>query len=231
LSHDNSGPQFTEEEHNDALNDSRPSLNGHGRPETTDPTSVGQNTTGGSNRSRLEEDGIGDPGEPERQSQESETDGILDTVDEEILAEVIQEEAPQIAHAVIRQQRQVRTQWRGPLPKPKDLAEYEAILPGLADRVVSMAEVALNGQVETEKCLANGDVNSIKRGQWMAFTLGGIAMLLAFTLIVASFFVDDLPWWAGTPFLSVPIFQFLAKLIRSVREPASNDAPPEADDT
>ena len=35
---------------------------------------------------------------------------------------------------------EVRTSFSGPLPPPEDLHGYESVLPGLADRVVKMAE-------------------------------------------------------------------------------------------
>lgn len=34
----------------------------------------------------------------------------------------------------------VQQTWQGPIPSPKQLAEFEAIKPGLANRIVSMAE-------------------------------------------------------------------------------------------
>jgi uncharacterized membrane protein len=151
-------------------------------------------------------------------------------VAEELVAEIV-EEAPRIAARIVQQRKISRSsRWQGPLPRPDDLAQYEQILPGLANRIVAMAEDALEGQVYSEKTLAKGDVDSVRRGQWMAFALGGVAMLLGFSIIVASFWVEDLPWWAGTPFLSVPIFQFLAKLIRSVREPTSEPDTLESND-
>ncbi|MGE8279065.1 MAG: DUF2335 domain-containing protein [Stenotrophomonas sp.] len=42
--------------------------------------------------------------------------------------------------AGVTKQIAVQQTWQGPIPSPKQLAEFEAIKPGLADRIVSMAE-------------------------------------------------------------------------------------------
>ena len=67
-----------------------------------------------------------------------------------------------------RQRRHLK--WSGPLPPPNDLAAYERVIPGLADRVVRLTErnadlaeqrartvdSAVRGQVEIQQTLADG---------------------------------------------------------------------------
>ena len=43
------------------------------------------------------------------------------------------------------------TSRQGPIPAPDDLRQYEQVLPGLADRIVKMAESQINHQQRIEK--------------------------------------------------------------------------------
>ena len=86
----------------------------------------------------------------------------------------------------------------GPLPQPETLGGYEDIVPGAADRIITMAESQLAHRHEQdterlgqESTRLNADVKLEGRGQWMAFMvamtalLGGMG-LLAFDKSVAG---------------------------------------------
>lgn len=66
----------------------------------------------------------------------------------------------------------------GPLPAPEDLAHYEAVIPGLADRIVTLAEKQAEHRMFLERYAI---VSEVRRANWgmavgavIAFTgLGG----------------------------------------------------------
>lgn len=71
------------------------------------------------------------------------------------------------AQEVVRELRTVRS-WRGPLPPASELAAYDQVLPGAAERILRMSEKALDEQIEVDTTLAHGDVTSLRRGQWQS---------------------------------------------------------------
>jgi uncharacterized membrane protein len=61
--------------------------------------------------------------------------------------------------------------YSGPLPPSEQLAQYDAIVPGLADRVVKMAESNASHRQTMEASVVEGNVAAQARGQWFAFIL------------------------------------------------------------
>jgi uncharacterized membrane protein len=55
----------------------------------------------------------------------------------------------------------------GPIPPPEQLAAYDQIVPGAANRILTMAEHEQNGRLS----ILTAQVRQSARGQWMAFTL------------------------------------------------------------
>lgn len=60
----------------------------------------------------------------------------------------------------------------GPLPPAHALQEYENVLPGLADRIVAMAEKEQIHQHEIEQRGLEGDINEARLGQIFALVIG-----------------------------------------------------------
>nr|WP_226950089.1 DUF2335 domain-containing protein [Rhodococcus rhodochrous] len=159
----------------------------------------------------MDEDGAGTP-------RVDEAGGVVQVTEGEIV-DAIEESAPAIARRVTsRHSVHIRQEgWSGPLPRPSDLAEYEAILPGLANRIVAMAETTVDTQSVVERTLATGDVEAVRRGQYLSSAI--VVACVAGAIIAA---VNDLPW-ASIGFLVPAVVQFAPKLIRSVREPLRPD--------
>jgi len=67
---------------------------------------------------------------------------------------------------------------QGPLPEPKDFAQYEQILPGSADRIVRMAESQASHRQEMERQMIFANIRSERRGQWFG--------LIATTLVLGA---------------------------------------------
>ena len=59
----------------------------------------------------------------------------------------------------------VRTEFSGPLPHPSLLAGYEQVLPGLADRIVRMAESEQKHDLEMRDRALSADIADMKAGR------------------------------------------------------------------
>ncbi len=67
-------------------------------------------------------------------------------------------------------------------PSPEVLKSYETILPGYAERVVTLREKEQVFQHEKQNKALNGVINRDRRGQWMGF------FITVFILIIATVF-------------------------------------------
>jgi uncharacterized membrane protein len=83
----------------------------------------------------------------------------------------------------------VHTRTEGPLPPPATLAHYDNILPGLANRIVVMAEKeqqhahVINAQaLELEKEIRLAQNAYLRRGQYFAFTIAGACIAVTILL-------------------------------------------------
>ncbi len=78
----------------------------------------------------------------------------------------------------------MQEQYSGPLPHPSHLEQYEAILPGLADRIVKMTEGQVAHRQDMEAQLVKSSLKHASRGIWCAFiiamsaVIGGIYLVL-----------------------------------------------------
>ena len=75
-----------------------------------------------------------------------------------------------------------------------------------------MAERSVAASTDEIITLAHGDVDSIRRGQWMSFAM---FLVSVFTALIAFFLSKDVVF-SGL-FLSPAVIQFLGKFIRTVR--------------
>lgn len=76
----------------------------------------------------------------------------------------------------------------GPLPAPEDLAHYDEICPGAANRIIAMAESNMGHRQSMEKTMIQSEYGLRTRGQWLAITaLFAMLAVIAFT------------FWLGQP--------------------------------
>lgn len=73
--------------------------------------------------------------------------------------------------------------FQGPLPPPEILEQYNQIVPGLAARIVTMAEQQSAHRQDLERTVIRKDVELARRGQLMAFAIGVVALVGGFTLV------------------------------------------------
>ena len=83
-------------------------------------------------------------------------------------------------NAIISEQRT----FSGPLPHPEDLAKYDQIVPGAADRIIKMAENEMRHRHRNEDKLTNGmiwtTVLSMIFAFFIAAALAGLSFFLAY---------------------------------------------------
>lgn len=105
--------------------------------------------------------------------------------------------------------------WSGPLPDPQTLAGYEAALPGSAERILRMTELAMTGPIETNKALAMADIRTVGRGQWLAAGITATCLISSIT-----FFAQD-NITAGITLVSLPLVFLVQSFLRSAFQTGS----------
>lgn len=98
--------------------------------------------------------------------------------------------------------------WIGPLPAPADLAEYDSILPGAADRLISMAEDAASTQNKVLQDATSAEIDYAKTGQGLAFAITAVAFVAAIVFFALG------NNYAGTALLSVPVVMLVRAFLR-----------------
>src|SRR3990167_3524934 len=90
----------------------------------------------------------------------------------------------------------IHQRFEGPIPPPKVLAQYEELSPGLANRIVAMAEQQGNHRRNLEATHLNAQIKHLERADWEA-KLGQIfAFIIAMTAIIGGIFaiIHDYPY-------------------------------------
>lgn len=123
---------------------------------------------------------------PERTPQKRNVPAKQPEVPEELRAEIERELGPLIAQGqreqvILRMSRIVMSeQFSGPIAHPRHLREYEDILPGSAERIVAMAESAIDHNRKMEERVVGASIWSNKAGT----ILGSLALLILISAAV-----------------------------------------------
>lgn len=104
--------------------------------------------------------------EQERESQQLEVQKALSQLPDEMLIAALQERDIKTDH--VGRVVQVARQFSGPLPSPEMLQGYENTHPGLADRIVAMAENEQKHRHQLEAKSVESVISKEKRGQQYA---------------------------------------------------------------
>ena len=72
--------------------------------------------------------------------------------------------------------------FNGPLPAPEDFQQYEQVLPGAADRILSMAEKQLSHRTDLEKEIVAKNFRQSSTGQYIGASLALLCIAVAFWL-------------------------------------------------
>lgn len=103
------------------------------------------------------------------------------------------------------------TLFQGPIPPPATLAEYDALLPGLANRIVGMAEAEQSHRHDLVSRGLRANVIRDRLGQIMAFSVVTIVAALASILIAGGHTLG------GTTLGSVDLVGLAALFLRQER--------------
>lgn len=111
----------------------------------------------------------------------------------------------------------------GPTPSPETLKQFKELDPSFAERAFQMSEDSVKTANYERRRLVDGDVSAIARGQWMS-----VSLTVLFVVAAGLFF------WAGSEVLAAlclapPVFQFLGKMVRTVRQQENDQIPPASD--
>jgi uncharacterized membrane protein len=130
--------------------------------------------------------------------------GIEEKIEREIGSLVQRGQKKQIINRV--QKIIAEEHFSGPLPHPKHLIDYDTILPGAAERILTMAEKAQSHSAEMDRLIVQAQIDDQKRG--MNYGLAALLLILALAFIFGYW---DRPITAGL-FLtaavigSIPVF-------------------------
>ena len=80
----------------------------------------------------------------------------------------------------------VSEQFSGPLPHPKHLREYEGILPGAAERIISMAEKNLEHNRNLAERGLDAEIEDTKRGMLCGALLFGLLIVCGFASLIIT---------------------------------------------
>lgn len=115
-------------------------------------------------------------------------------------------------------------QWSGPIPSPRDLEHYEAVHPGLAERIVVMAERQIDlvgAQQDHRHRMEDVHVRGLNRradlGLWMAC---GLAVLV---LLGGMFLVYEDHDAAGTAIVTIDLVGLVGVFIYGRRDQARQE--------
>ncbi len=127
-------------------------------------------------------------------------------------------------NSVIANTKIVAEQFHGPIPHPSILNEYEKLLPGSADRILSMAEKETQHRHKMETKAIDAEIEGLKneasdtkRGQYFGLVIGVIAIISgAYTSI------HGYPW-PGTFFGAGGVVGLVSAFIAGRKSDASHD--------
>lgn len=105
--------------------------------------------------------------------------------------------------------------WQGPFPPPEAVREYEKILPGTFNRLITMAEQAQAAQIETVRDAQKYSRRDTRRGHILGFLLSLAAMCAAAWCSHAG------QPWVAVAFLSVPVMAVARALVETSKSKAS----------
>ena len=148
-------------------------------------------------------------------SNESDTEVPMEL--EEVLDTLPEDKRHRVVCAMMKQ-----TSYRGPLPHPEILKEYEKILPGAAERILVMAESQQKHRMSMEETIIKSQTGQSKNGQkW------GGCLTIFFGVLSLGFALLDFPTLAGviltTTIIALSVIFVLNKRPNSEKTNENND--------
>jgi uncharacterized membrane protein len=114
-------------------------------------------------------------------------------------------------------QAQQTINWQGPYPPPDFVEHYEKILPGVFDRMITMAEELQAAQISESKRVQDYTFSEAKRGHWLGFLAAIAAMACA---VGASVLHEP---WVAVAFISVPVMGVAKALVDATKKSSPSE--------
>lgn len=96
---------------------------------------------------------------------------------------------------------------QGPLPSPHEFAEYDRILPGCAERILTSAERQLHHRIAIESTVITAQTGQSGRGQILGFIVALVCLFLSFIAIMQGHEI------AGTIIGSIDLVSLVAVFV------------------
>jgi len=111
-------------------------------------------------------------------------DALRKALPQDIVSRLKQGDDKRIAQALVTlvKTEYMARHYSGPLPAPEDLKAYADCIQNGAERIMAMAERQAEHRTQLEKLVIHSQQRSGVRGQWMAFILSLVCLLLAAAL-------------------------------------------------
>lgn len=95
--------------------------------------------------------------------------------------------APQGQTQVSGNVQSISLEYSGPLPHPNHLAQFDQVLPGAAERILTGYETQAAHRQALEKKVTDANVRSQSRGVWIGFTIVVMVLGVAIWLITNGY--------------------------------------------
>ena len=101
---------------------------------------------------------------------------------------------------------QLSATWSGPIPAPGDLKRYEDLLPGAADRILKMAEIAQENRHERASSELEIERSALEKDSKRSY-LGIMAALLISLFCIGGgiYLISNGHEWAGTILVGIDL--------------------------
>lgn len=133
-------------------------------------------------------DPVRSPKDQSDKSHERQTTAVVrieDAIEKELEGKVAKRDLPDVARRIT--EIAVSEQFSGPMPHPRHLKDYDDILPGAAERLLSMAERNLAHNVAMDQQVLAAEIADRKLGMILGASMFGLLIIGAF----AALFVTD----------------------------------------
>ncbi len=117
-----------------------------------------------------------------------------------------------------KQQLILERKFAGPLPMPADLEQYNRILPGAAERILSMAEKQAEHRQGIENRVIGSDTRNSMLGLIFGFLIGALGLGCGFFLIFNGMLVEGSIFGGATLASLVTTFIYGSQQRRRERE-------------
>lgn len=103
----------------------------------------------------------------------------------------------------------ISAQWQGPLPPPSTLAEFNAIIPNGAERIMRMAEIEQEGRIKFDSDNLRNDGLAVRRGQYLSFVIVMASLAAAtYTAYIGAH------WAVSCALVGVPILNTVKAIVK-----------------